>query len=182
MGFHTFDPARASKLDDPTRFQYVSVEELLGALEGGRVLDLGSGTGFYSSRLAPAVEELLALDLEPAMHGHFRETGVPENVHLLTAVADHLPLRSGSVDGVVSTMTYHEFATPAALSELARVCPPGAPVVLADWSADGPGEAGPPTTERYTAAEATEALTAAGFTVDRMEERRETWLLVASAE
>jgi ubiquinone/menaquinone biosynthesis C-methylase UbiE len=184
MGHHTFDPARADRLDDPDRYRTLSAEELVGALalDGTEtVLDLGSGTGFYTDDVAPHAGRLLALDIQPAMHELYRENGVPDNVVPITAAADHLPLSDGSVEAAVSTMTYHEFATLEALADLRRVLGPGGRLVVADWSGDGPGEAGPPVAERYTPAEARDHLDAAGFTIERFDERPETFLFVAVA-
>ena len=185
MGHHTFDPARADRLERPDRYRHVSVEELLGALAlagGETVLDVGSGTGFYTDDIAPAAGRVLALDVQPAMHDLYREKGVPDNVAPVTGVADALPFEDGGVDAAVSTMTYHEFATGEALAELARVLAPGGRLVVADWSGDGPGEAGPPVAERYTPAEVRDHLAGAGLTLRRLEERPETFLFVAVAE
>jgi len=184
MGNHTFDPAMADKLDDPSRYRHVSVDELLGALAlsgDETVLDVGSGTGFYTDDVALAADRVLALDIQPVMHGLYRENGVPDDVSLLTAAAAGLPLADGSVDAVVSTMTYHEFATPDSLAALRRVLVPGGRLVVADWSAVGQGEAGPPVEERYAPGAAREHLEAAGFGVDRLDTRPETFLFVARA-
>jgi len=182
MGYHTFDPARADRLDDPDRYRHLSAEELLGALalDGSEtVLDLGSGTGFYTDDVAPAAGRVLAVDVQPAMHRRYRANGVPGTVAQVTAAADHLPLADASVDAAFSTMTYHEFATETALRELERVLVPGGRLVVADWSGDGPGAAGPPVAERYSPGEVREQLAGSGLTVDRLDERPETLLLVA---
>lgn len=178
MGFHTFDPAETDKLDDPTRFRLCSREELLGALpDGGTLLDLGSGTGFYTDDVAPYASRVYAVDVQPEMHDLYREKGVPENVDLITAEAADLPFADGELDAAVSTMTYHEFASETALTELARVCAPGARVGIADWSRRGEGTAGPPTTERYALADAREAFKTTGFTIEYGSERRETFVI-----
>jgi SAM-dependent methyltransferase len=77
-------------------------------------------------------------------------------------------------------MTYHEFATAGALAELARVLAPGGRLVAADWSGDGAGDTGPPVAERYTPAEVRDQLSEAGLTLERLEERPETFLFVAT--
>jgi ubiquinone/menaquinone biosynthesis C-methylase UbiE len=76
-------------------------------------------------------------------------------------------------------MTYHEFASPDALAELARVVRPDGLVGTADWSAAGEGEAGPPRSERFDVNDAVSAFEAAGFSIQRAEERRETFVLRA---
>ena len=184
MGHHTFDAAQADRLEGPERYRQVSVEELLGALalEGTEtVLDVGSGTGFYTDDVAPAAGRVLAVDVQPAMHALYSEKGVPDTVSPVTAVADALPFADGGVDAAFSTMTYHEFATSEALAELARVLAPGGRLVVADWSGDGPGESGPPVAERYTPAEVREHFADIPLTLDRLDERPETFLFVATA-
>jgi ubiquinone/menaquinone biosynthesis C-methylase UbiE len=121
---------------------------------------------------------VLGVDLQRPMHVRYRAKGVPANVSLLTSRVDALPLADGAVDGAFSTMTYHEFATPAAASELARVCRSGARVATFDWTSEGTGEAGPPTDERYDLAHAVETFEAAGFRTERAESRRETFVHV----
>jgi ubiquinone/menaquinone biosynthesis C-methylase UbiE len=181
MAKHTFPVDRADDLDDPTRYVHCSREELLAALGAGAsatVLDLGSGTGFYTDDVAPHVGRVLGVDVQRPMHVRYRAKGVPANVSLLTSRVDALPLADGAVDGAFSTMTYHEFATPAAASELARVCRSGARVATVDWTSEGTGEAGPPTDERYDLAHAVETFEAAGFRTERAESRRETFVHV----
>jgi ubiquinone/menaquinone biosynthesis C-methylase UbiE len=186
MGFHTFDSSRADKLEDAARrYRYCSAEELRWALAPeptDTVADLGSGTGFYTDDVAPFVERVYAVDIQPEMHDYYREKGVPENVDLVTSGVDDLPLPDASLDGVFSTHTYHEFATDDALAELARVVAPGGRVAIVDWSGDGRGEAGPPLDERFTAPDAREAFETAGFSVEHAFVRSETFLLVANRE
>lgn len=180
MGYHTFDIARADTLDDPTRFAYCSVEELVALVDpaaDATVADLGSGTGFYTDELAPFVDRVYAVDVQAAMHEIYRENGVPANVDLVTAEAAALPVKDDDIDGVFSTFTFHEFATEAALAELRRVLVPGGRVGIADWSSAGAGDAGPPRAERFDAAEAEAMFEAAGFTVTGVSERHETFTL-----
>ena len=185
MGFHTFDPARADQLEDPTRYAYLSVDELLALFDPGPedvVADLGSGTGFYTDDVAAAAGTVYAVDVQPEMHELYREKGMPENVEPLTAPIDDLPLDDGALDAAFSTMTYHEFAGEGALDELARVLGPGGRLVTVDWSASGEGESGPPRDERFDTAAAVSHHEAAGFTVERADERPETMLVVATQD
>jgi ubiquinone/menaquinone biosynthesis C-methylase UbiE len=182
MGFHTFDPAETDRLEDPSRFRFCSREELLQYLPpDGRVLDIGSGSGYYTDEIAPFVERVVALDIQPAMHGQYRARGLPPNVSTVASDAETLPLAEDSLDGAFSTMTYHESASPAGAQELGRVLAPGAPVVVVDWSSDGQQESGPPLSERYSANQAREQLAAAGFRVVHAAERSETFHLLAHA-
>ncbi|MEE6209249.1 class I SAM-dependent methyltransferase [Salarchaeum sp. III] len=182
MGHHTFDAAKATKLEDAaTRYRYLSREELLWALDPNgfeTVADLGSGTGFYTDTIAPHVGQVYAIDIQEAMHEYYRDKGVPENTELVTSGVDSLPFESDELDTAVSTMTYHEFASAQARSELARVLAPGGRLVIGDWSADGAGKDGPPLEERFAAGEVTSALRDAGFEIDFQATRPETFLVV----
>lgn len=183
MGSHTFDADGASALDDPSRFRYCSREELVAPLDldGDEVVaDLGSGTGFFTAELAPYAGTLYAVDVQPVMHGYFIEKGIPPGVELLTAEVGALPFDDDTFDAAYSTMTYHEFVSEDALAELARTVDDGGRLVLVDWSANGAGEAGPPVGERYSLAEAREALEGAGFAVTEGSERPETFHLAAT--
>ncbi|WP_435157140.1 class I SAM-dependent methyltransferase [Haladaptatus sp. DFWS20] len=183
MGFHTFDPEKADKLEDAERYRYVSREELVGHLDvttGSIVADLGSGTGFYTDNIAPFVRKVFAVDVQDAMHDHYREKGVPENVSLVTANISDIPFSDGELDAAFSTMTYHEFASGEALTEIARILRPGGRFVIADWSANGQGESGPPVEERYDLETAHELVSDTGFQIEFEAERPETFILVAS--
>ena len=204
MGFHTFDPSMADRLDDESRYRFCSREELLGALDAGgtaddrdasgdgdsdgdstaigHLVDLGSGTGFYTADLAPFFGRVSAVDIQPEMHDLFRENGVPDSVDLIESSTDSLPLGDGTADAAVSTMTAHELPLAATLAELQRVLAPDSPVVVVDWSAAGRGESGPPRGERYAASEVVDALADAGFGVETATERGETFLIRARSK
>ncbi|MFT4889760.1 MAG: ubiquinone/menaquinone biosynthesis C-methylase UbiE [Halobacteriales archaeon] len=183
MGSHTFDASGASGLDDPSRFRYCSREELVAPLEldGDEVVaDLGSGTGFYTTEIAPYADTVHAIDVQRSMHEYFLAKEVPKAVELTTAEVGDLPFADGAFDAAYSTMTYHEFVSDDALAELARTIAGGGRLVLVDWSANGAGEAGPPPGERFSLADAREALESSGFAVTEGTERPETFHLAAT--
>lgn len=180
MGFHTYDVESAAALDDPSRYRYLSVEELLALFDyHGTVADLGSGTGFYTDEVAPYADTLYAVDVQEEMHEYYQQNGAPENVDCVTAEVSDLPFEDASLDGAFSTMTYHEFASEAALEELARVMKPDSLIGIADWTQNGTGEDGPPTSERYALSDARTAFTESGFEIEYADERRETFVLSA---
>lgn len=184
MGFHTFDPDSADKLEDESRYRYLSREELVGALDldpSDSVADLGSGTGFYTDDVAPFAGDVRAVDVQEAMHELYREKGVPGNVGLVTAEIGDLPFGDDELDAAFSTMTFHEFAGGGGLAEVGRVLRDGARFVVADWTANGDGESGPPVDERFDRDEAVGFLDSAGFEVVRADERPETFFVVAQA-
>ncbi|RRJ29559.1 class I SAM-dependent methyltransferase [Halocatena pleomorpha] len=186
MGHHTFDADSADKLEQAERrYRYLSAEELLWALSlssNQTVVDLGSGTGFYTDDVAPHAAKVYAVDVQAAMHDYYEEKGVPENVELVTTGIDDLPFEDATADSAFSTMTYHEFVSDNALTEIHRVLGPGGRLVIIDWAATGSGENGPPLDERYTADAAADSLRDHGFVIEHTATRQETFLLVAAVE
>ena len=178
---HTFDPDGAHQLEGLDRFRYLSRDEIVGALEvgpNGRIADIGSGTGFYTREIAPYAGTVYAVDLQDEMHAHFSEREIPQNVELVLSPASSLPFANGALDGVVSTMTFHELESRAS-EEFARVLASDGSLVISDWSAAGDGARGPSLSERKSAEESKAVLQSVGFEVLRAEERPETFLIKA---
>lgn len=182
MEYHTFDADRADKLEDAQqRYRFLSAEELLWALSSDgdeTVADFGSGTGFYTDDVAPAVDQAYAVDIQEAMHDYYREKGVPDNVELVTSGVDDLLLDTNSLDAAFPTMTYHEFAGEEALDEITRVLTDADRLIIVDWAATGSGDHGPPLDERFRAAEMANDLREAGFHIEHTAVRPETFLLI----
>lgn len=185
MGFHTFDAAQADRLEDPGRYRYCSRDELIVALdisEADHVLDLGSGTGFYTDDVAAVAGSVSAIDIQAAMHAAYADKGIPENVECIEAGTDDIPLADDSATSALSTMTFHELPLVGTMDEVTRVLSPGARFVVVDWSKNGEGVAGAPLEERYDAASAADTLSASGFTIEHASERPETYLIVGVLE
>ncbi len=182
MGYHTFPLSNAEALEDVSRFRFCSREELLSLVEPSpttTVADLGSGTGFYTDEIAPFVGRCHAVDVQSGMHDRYREKGVPDNVELVTAGVEDLPFPDDALDAAYSTMTYHEYAGEETLTEVHRVLRPGGVHAVVDWTAEGAGESGPPTAERFSLAEAVGHHRDAGFRVETSSARPETFVLAA---
>ena len=94
------------------------------------VLELGAGTGKLTEVLHRTGNEVLATDPLPEMLARLKNK-VP--VHHVVATAEHIPMRSGSVDVVVSGQAFHWFDHARALPEIARVLRPGGVIALA-WN------------------------------------------------
>ena len=185
MGFHTFPIGRAEALEDPERYRFCSREELLELLDPDptdRVMDIGSGTGFFAVEVAPFVDSLIAIDLQAAMHRRFREKGLPANIELVTGEIATLPIADAALDLAFSVDTHHEYYSEAAMAELARVMRPGGRLVTIDWSATGSGEDGPPLEERFGPEAIVAHLEAVGFEILIRRDRPETIAIVARRE
>ena len=118
------------------------------APDGARVLEVGCGPGHLSIRLARQHGlDTTGLDLDPAMieraranadragegFGRLPPARLPS---FLVGDVASLPFPNGSFDLIVSTMSMHHWADPAAgLAEIARVLRPGARALVWDFRA-----------------------------------------------
>jgi len=95
---------------------------------GGRVLEIGFGTGLNLEYYPSAVTELDVLDPAEGMHarakGRIAEAHVPVRVHAMGA--ERLPFDDETFDAVVSTFTLCTVSAPErAVREVRRVLKPG---------------------------------------------------------
>lgn len=97
------------------------------------VVDLGCGTGYFSSALHERYPKALhiGLDLAPGMVAYARENS-SQRQHWAVADAESLPLASGSVDVIFSSLALQWCHRPDLLfAELGRVLRPGGRCVFA---------------------------------------------------
>ena len=104
--------------------------ELLQPKEGGRYLDVGSGTGSDALALATRYgAEAVGVDVSETMVEEARRRGLEAHV----APAEALPFPDGAFDGAWADRTVQHLADPhGALAEMARVTRPGGRLVVAD--------------------------------------------------
>ncbi len=101
--------------------------ELLAAA-GGRVLELGAGTGLNLDLYPDGVDELVMLEPDPHMAKRLRARTAtsPRPVSVSEAPAERLPFEDSSFDTAVSTLVLCTVLNPKrALDEVARVLKPG---------------------------------------------------------
>lgn len=115
-----------------------AVEDALQALvpDGGRLLDLGTGTGRVLELLASRVRQALGVDASKAMLALARSRLSGEQfAHCAVRQADiyRLPLANGGFDTAVLQMVLHYAEDPAGvLAEAARVLRPGGRLIVID--------------------------------------------------
>jgi 2-polyprenyl-6-hydroxyphenyl methylase/3-demethylubiquinone-9 3-methyltransferase len=121
FGLHT--------LLDPFRGPYViSVLRSAGAVEGSRVLDIGSGGGFLTAALSDAGYEVIGIDPEMAA---LSEATEHVTASFAVAVGERLPLIKASFDSVVCSEVLEHVDNPGAvLAEASRVLRPGGVLVF----------------------------------------------------
>jgi demethylmenaquinone methyltransferase / 2-methoxy-6-polyprenyl-1,4-benzoquinol methylase len=100
---------------------------------GGHVLDVATGTGLVAVELLRRGFQVTGVDLSPEMLAvAHRRLG--DEVKLINASAEALPLASGSFDHLTVTHVLRYVAEPeATLAELARVVRPGGIVALLEF-------------------------------------------------
>jgi SAM-dependent methyltransferase len=109
--------------------------------QGKVVLELGAGTGKFTTHLVATGARVIALDPVAQMLEQLTRK-VSEATPLLGSAAS-IPLADHTVDAVVCAQSFHWFATATALAEMARVLKPGGVLGLiwnvrdqsADWVA-----------------------------------------------
>lgn len=131
------------------------------ALRGDEdVADLGSGTGFYTDRIAGLTTgTVYAVELQPEMHDFYRERGLPPNVQLVLGDINDLPLPAASVDVACSIVSFHETGGSVGLPKLLHILRSRGRLVVIDWRRDPESwESGPPADLRFTKEEVVQKL------------------------
>jgi len=122
-------------------FERIAADVAAVAPGGARVLEVGCGPGHLSSRLARRHGlDVTGLDLDPAMirraraNADRRGDGAARWPSFLVGDVAALAFQDGSFDVVVSTLSMHHWADPAAgLAEIGRVLRPGGRALVWDF-------------------------------------------------
>jgi malonyl-CoA O-methyltransferase len=89
------------------------------------VLDLGSGTGFFTDLLASTYENVIGLDISKSML-NFAKQNRDESILWLEADAHDIPLKDNSIDFIYSNLVMQWFdPLDKAIAEILRVLKPG---------------------------------------------------------
>jgi SAM-dependent methyltransferase len=165
-----FNPERASKLDDPARFEYLPPAEVIRILDlpaGGTLADFGTGTGTYAIELArrrPDVE-VFAVDEIPEMLDRLRAKPVAAALkNLKPMLIGEITGLANEIDRVLALNVLHELGDEA-LRDVAALLKPDGVAVFIDWNAQVERPAGPPADHVYNPAEARARLERLGFSI-----------------
>ena len=168
---HRFRDAEhwATQFDDPARDAWQKPDEVIRALAPGPdavIADIGSGTGYFSVRLARAVPHgrVIGVDIEPDMVHYLAQRAQRDGLANLSAqlgAADD-PRLPEKVDLVLLVDTYHHIAArDDYFRRLLGLLKPGARLALIDFRPDSPY--GPPPSGRIPLAQVKRELGRAGF-------------------
>jgi SAM-dependent methyltransferase len=118
-----------------------ALEAIVRGTSPRRALDLGSGGGHVSYRLAPHAESVTAVDLSQEMiavvAATARTKGLP-NIDTRVAAAESLPFEDGAFDFLACRFSAHHWSDfEAGLRQARRVLKPGSTAVFIDIMAPG---------------------------------------------
>ena len=119
----------------PADAGWLELAELLiaeGDLLGGRVLDVGCGTGRLAAELGQRGARVWGVDPSPEMLAVARAKA-PSGAGFKRGRAERLPFRDGWFDRVVYALAVHLVDRTAAFAEARRVLAPGGLVVVASF-------------------------------------------------
>ncbi len=104
-------------------------EQILARQTHQVLLDLGCGPGWFHHNLLTHCDDIIALDLSPAMLAKAQQTGVASQ--FIQADAASIPLAANSMDQVFSSLMLQWSDAPQAVfAEIARVLKPGGIMAL----------------------------------------------------
>jgi ubiquinone/menaquinone biosynthesis C-methylase UbiE len=169
---HQDPKAYVAMLEDPARDAYQKPDEVLRALAlrpGEAVADIGSGSGYFTLRLAAAVGpsgRVYAVDVDPDMVRHLnarvRDAGV-DNVRSVLAAPNDPLLPDRSVDRFFVCDTWHHIEDQTKyLGLMRKMLRPGGEVVMIDFKKEET-PMGPPLEMRIARDTLVGQMKAAGF-------------------
>jgi ubiquinone/menaquinone biosynthesis C-methylase UbiE len=175
---HSFSGAEqwAHVFDDPERDAWQKPHEVIQALElkpDAVIADLGSGTGYFSVRLANMVTKgrVYGVDVEPDMVKYLAERAKREKLDNVVAIKGALdnPGLPEKADLVLLVDAYHHIDDRQRyFRNLRAFLKPGGRIVVIDFRMDSPD--GPPKAARIAPRRVAEELEAAGYHLTKRHE------------
>lgn len=167
----SFDDANAwaASFEDPSRDAWQKPDEVIAALnlpKNARVADIGSATGYFSTRIAKVVSDgkVYGLDVESSMVEYLNARAEKEELTNLTSqlAAFDDPKIPEPVDLIIIVNTYHHLeARKVYFAKLADKLKPDGRIVIVDFKRES--KMGPPMEMKVGTDGVTAELGAAGY-------------------
>jgi arsenite methyltransferase len=162
----------ARVLEDPSRDAWQKPHEVITALNlkpTDVVADIGSGSGYFTRRLARHAAKVFAVDIDPELL-KMAAKNAPANVETVLATASDPKLPPSSVDVVFFCNVLHHIDNrPQYYAKLKAALKPGGRLVDIDfYKKETP--VGPPVSMKLSQEQVISELTAAGFRLGRKAE------------
>jgi len=155
----------ARVLEDPKRDEWQLPHQVITALDlrsGDVVADIGSGSGYFTRRLAMHSARVYAVDIDAGLLDILKRNA-PANVIGILAAPDDPKLPPASVDLVfICDVLHHIENRPAYFEKLKKALKPGGRVVNIDFYKK-PLPVGPPEGMKLSEREVEQQFAAAGF-------------------
>lgn len=159
------------RFESPQRDAYQQPEKVLeyiGEVSGQTIMDIGSGTGYFSFRLVEAGAKVIAADVDERFQEYIRikkdRLGIPDSKLSLRIIPYDDPLlEPGEVDKVITVNTYHHIEDRSIYFGKVRsgLKPGGVLIVIDYFKKDLP--VGPPKSMKIDRETIVSELRAAGF-------------------
>ena len=164
--------ALTRRFESPERDAYQQPGKVLhhiGDVSGETIMDIGSGTGYFSFKLVEAGARVIAADVDERFQQYIRikrdSLGIPETTLSLRKIPyDDPELEPGEVDKVIIVNTYHHIEDRKTyFSKVLTGLKPGGALIVIDYvKREIP--VGPPSGMKMSSETVVEELRAAGFT------------------
>ncbi|OPY94404.1 hypothetical protein A5906_13870 [Bradyrhizobium sacchari] len=136
--FYKFRPKYPPRIAEQLR-------SLLRDCKGGRIVEVGAGTGLFTRSLAAAFGssfQISAVEPNQDMRRHAEsETSTSMRVHYVDGVAEHLQGVDSSAQLVTAASAVHRFNRPAFYREAQRVLAPGGVLAIVQYEPHDRGSA-----------------------------------------
>lgn len=158
------------RFESPERDAYQkpkNVMEFLGDLHGKTVMDIGAGSGYFSTKLAAEGAHVIAADVDDEFQDYLRErieTNGLDNIELRKIPYDSPALADNEADMVIVVNTYHHIEDrPEYFAKVKKGTKENGDLVIIDFfKAEVP--VGPPVDHKISMDEVITELKKAGYT------------------
>jgi len=126
IGWLSVDRASRSILTLNRKQEFTVLSQMLGFKPTDKVLDVGTGDGFWTARMAKHCASIVGVEPDRNLLDYARTIHAGHNLRYVRATAESLPFEDSSFDKVISVSCLEHFRDPEqGLRQMARVLKAG---------------------------------------------------------